>query len=278
MGLEHLRKTYQGTVFRQVLGYRAGIPNIADKNRKTTIQIARCLITRMGFSLCSDPPKGHEARVLFAELTLDYLQKAFQLLQYLCPSKSIFSIRRDAPPFDGYEHLADLPRVLGQHPELHATWGDYLITPDILVGRSPVSKQQINQTSNVLQGNSVTSMPLCVSNLSEPKLILHASISCKWTIRSGKAQNIRTEALNLIRSRKGHIPHVNVVTAEPLPTRLASLALGTGDLDCVYHFALPELEEAVKEIENEDQWDVLQGMVNGRRLRDISDLPFDLAI
>jgi hypothetical protein len=120
--------------------------------------------------------------------------------------------------------------------------------------------------------------PLRKVNRSSPRLILHASISCKWTIRSDRAQNIRTEALNLIRNRKGHIPHVNVVTAEPLPTRLASLALGTGDLDCVYHFALPELEEAVKEIDNEDQWEVLQGMINGRRLRDISDLPFDLAI
>ncbi len=68
------------------------------------------------------------------------------------------------------------------------------------------------------------------------------------------------------------------VTAEPLPTRLASLALGTGDLDCVYHFALPELREAVEKIGSEDQLEMLLGMINGRRLRDISDLPLDLAI
>jgi hypothetical protein len=67
------------------------------------------------------------------------------------------------------------------------------------------------------------------------------------------------------------------VTAEPLPTRVASLALGTGDLDCVYHFALPELREAVKKAGSEDQTEVLLGMIQGRRLRDISDLPFDLA-
>jgi len=68
------------------------------------------------------------------------------------------------------------------------------------------------------------------------------------------------------------------VTAEPLPTRLAAIALGTGDLDCVYHFALPELEQTLEEIDNEDQMDMLRVMVEGRRLRDISDLPFDLAI
>jgi len=84
--------------------------------------------------------------------------------------------------------------------------------------------------------------------------------------------------MNLIRNRKGHLPHVVAVTAEPLPTRIASLALGTGDLDCVYHFALYELEDVLKQIENEDQIDMLSTLVEGRRLRDISDLPFDLAI
>ena len=68
------------------------------------------------------------------------------------------------------------------------------------------------------------------------------------------------------------------VTAEPLPTRIAALALGTGDLDCVYHFALPELKKTIEKIDNQDQLDMLNTMIEGRRLRDISDLPFDLAI
>lgn len=116
------------------------------------------------------------------------------------------------------------------------------------------------------------------SNYQDPYPILHASISCKWTIRSDRAQNTRTEALNLIRNRKGPLPHVVAVTAEPLPTRIAALALGTGDLDCVYHFALPELKKTIEQIDNQDQLDMLNTMIEGRRLRDISDLPFDLAI
>jgi hypothetical protein len=68
------------------------------------------------------------------------------------------------------------------------------------------------------------------------------------------------------------------VTAEPLPTRIAALALGTGDLDCVYHFALDELYNAVVSINNEDQLDMLSTLIGGGRLRDISDLPMDLAI
>ena len=108
-------------------------------------------------------------------------------------------------------------------------------------------------------------------------MILHASISCKWTIRSDRSQNTRTEALNLIRNRKGHLPHIAAVTAEPLPMRIATLVLGTGDIDCVYHFALPELKAALEKTDNQDQLEMLMTMIEGRRLRDISDLPFDLA-
>ena len=95
---------------------------------------------------------------------------------------------------------------------------------------------------------------------------------------SDRAQNTRTEALNLIRNRKGPFPHVVAVTAEPTPHRLASLALGTGDLDCVYHFALHELLAVTQELGLEDANAEIQMMIEGKRLRDISDLPFDLAI
>ena len=110
------------------------------------------------------------------------------------------------------------------------------------------------------------------------KPLLHASVSAKYTMRSDRAQNSRTEALNLIRNRKGHLPHIVVVTAEPMPNRLASLALGTGDIDCVYHFALYELIRAVKEVGSEDAAETLETLVQGKRLKDISDLPLDLAV
>ncbi|HYO68758.1 MAG TPA: NgoMIV family type II restriction endonuclease, partial [Archangium sp.] len=108
--------------------------------------------------------------------------------------------------------------------------------------------------------------------------LLHASISCKWTLRSDRAQNSRTEGLNLVKNRKGHLPHVVVVTGEPLPSRIAAIAIGTGEIDCVYHFALPELEMAVKDEGLEDAEELLSTMVAGKRLKDIADLPLDLAV
>jgi len=74
------------------------------------------------------------------------------------------------------------------------------------------------------------------------------------------------------------LPHIVAVTAELMPTHIAAIALGTGDLDCVHQFALPELRESLVELDNQDQLELLDVMVEGMRLRDISDLPFDLAV
>lgn len=96
--------------------------------------------------------------------------------------------------------------------------------------------------------------------------------------KSDRAQNSRLEALNLIRNRKGRLPHVILVTGEPTPSRLSSIALGTGDIDCVYHFALNELKDTVVESGNDEALQMLKIMIDGKRLKDISDLPLDLTV
>ena len=63
-----------------------------------------------------------------------------------------------------------------------------------------------------------------------------------------------------------------------MPARLASLALGTGDIDCIYHFALYELIKAVHDTQAEDSIELLNILIQGKRLKDISDLPLDLAV
>jgi len=204
--------------------------------------------------------------------------KAFQLIEHLRPGDWTFSVNRNLTEFDQYEHLADLAKVLSQHPSLRATLGDYLVKPHIIVGRRAVSDLEINRKTDILGEDLARLTPLRASNCPDPKPILHASISCKWTIRSDRSQNARTEGLNLIRNRKGNTPHIVVVTAEPLPSRIASVALGTGDLDCVYHMALYELGESVEEVDDETLTEMFDLLVDGKRLRDISDLPFDLAI
>ena len=45
-----------------------------------------------------------------------------------------------------------------------------------------------------------------------------------------------------------------------------------------YHFALPELLETVKGLGFTDAEEMLHTMIDGKRLRDIADLPLDLVI
>jgi len=170
---------------------------------------------------------------------------------------------------------------INDNPELKAALGgDYLITPDIIIARMPEADRTINTQEQFVEQSPTTATltPIRSVNVTGSPAILHASVSCKWTIRSDRAQNTRTEALNLIRNRKGNTPHVVVVTFEPLPGRIASIAMGTGDVDCTYHVALPELREAAHESKRDGLAELLEELVEGRRLRDISDLPLDLAV
>ena len=103
-------------------------------------------------------------------------------------------------------------------------------------------------------------------------------MSCKLTLRSDRAQNVRLEASILARHRRGRQPHIVAVTAEPLPGRLASLARGTGDLDALYHVALPELIDATVASGNQRQLAALNEIVGQNRLLDFDDLLPTLAV
>ena len=282
-----LRREYHSKICQNILAERQGMPNNADRGSRTSQRLARGIATRLPFPISSSPRSGQTTGRLFEEVTAWFLTQAFEMLSHIRPGNWQFFVANSATPvvdianFEQYEHLAFLSDAVANHPEIAAILGsDYLVKPDILIGRYPLDDDEINADGTVLTDDAVIAelTPLRQENRPPTTVILHASISCKWTIRSDRSQNTRTEALNLIRHRKGHTPHIVAVTAEPMPTRIASLALGTGGIDCVYHFALPELSAAVQESENESQQEMLDTMVAGRRLRDIADLPFDLAI
>ena len=185
--------------------------------------------------------------------------------------------RLNSSNLEQYEHLAYLSALTAENAQLAAALGnDYLVTPDVVIYRDLYKDEEINAVQRIVDDSIGKMADIRKCNGGKP--LLHASVSVKFTMRSDRAQNSRTEALNLIRNRKGHLPHIVVVTAEPMPNRLASLALGTGDIDCVYHFALYELMQAVKEVGSEDAIEILETLVYGKRLKDISDLPLDLSV
>ncbi len=282
MTLAQLRRQYHARVRSEVIRIqkdKTGYPNFADGTNRASCAIAWGIVNRIGGKTDADSLKGQTTGDRFKLETRDFLSNSFALMNHIRPGRWTYSVEIPITEFEQYEHLAAIDTLVKNNSELASALGrEYIITPDIVIARHPISDDEINARRPLIGKDAVaTRTPFRAANASSPRHLLHASISCKWTVRSDRSQNSRTEALNLIRNRKGRVPHIAVVTAEPLPTRLASIALGTGDVDCVYHFALYELQEAIREIDNEDQLDMLNMLLDGKRLRDISDLTFDLA-
>lgn len=266
---------------------RAGVASNADTSSRGSKAIAGKIVDilrdKHNYVVNTvDKISGQTLGRQFELLTMEFLQETFPRLQNLRPGQwSILQLgnnnRLKTSDFEQYEHLAYLNALTTENAQLAAALGnDYMVAPDVVIYRSLYEDEEINAGQCIVNDDICKMAAIRKSNGGKP--LLHASVSAKYTMRSDRAQNSRTEALNLIRNRKGHLPHIVVVTAEPMPNRLASLALGTGDIDCVYHFALYELIEAVNEVGSEDAREILETLVQGKRLKDISDLPLDLAV
>ncbi|QKW06725.1 restriction endonuclease [Streptomyces sp. NA04227] len=235
---------------------KAFAPNIADVDNKRSLLIARSVfddlqVTRLINANSSEAKEENRGTALENAVT----EEIEAQLSLKAPHTS-YNVARgvDVWTYEQYKHLSELRKILSDTPSLRVTLGtDYQITPDITVGIG-------------IPGNP-----------------LHAVISCKWTLRSDRAQNIRHEFNLLVRSRRGRAPHLVAVTAEPLPSRLASLTRGTGEIDSVYHVAFNEMQKAVTahgSIRHNrnvpSQLEYWQEMTEQNRLRDFNDLVSDL--
>ena len=262
---------------------RHGVASNSDKDN-TPSRVIGSIIAKKLHAAVGNKMAAQTSGKAFEGVVCKFLERTFPKMQHLRPGNwHVLNLGNNSgiktSSFVQYAHLAHLARVLEGDRQLATMLGnDYVVAPDIIISRVPCDDASINEPFPVVGGRTCLKADLRKCN--NPLEIMHASVSAKWTMRSDRAQNSRTEALNLIRNRKGRVPHIVVVTGEPLPSRLSSLALGTGDIDCVYHFALYELVEAVHEYGQggrEDIVETIDSMVEGKRLKDISDLPLDLA-
>ncbi len=277
------RQTFHAALLKSILTTdQHGVVSNADKGNGPSKAIARGIAERLKAETISARVAGQTSGNQFEGICAGFVQETFLKLGHLRPGawdvRQVSGRNRlEIARYEQYAHLVALDRAAKADPELAAALGsDYTITPDIVVVRGVEDDSAINAQGFLVDDRVATLASLREKNEGLP--LLHASISCKWTIRSDRAQNARSEALNLVRNRKGRLPHIAVVTAEPTPSRLASIALGTGDIDCVYHFALYELQDTLMALKLEDAADMLAIMVDGKRLKDISDLPLDLAV
>jgi hypothetical protein len=232
-----------------LLGYAGDKPNTADGSSMQSVAIARTVLEILGAN--GQAPGGGTAG---ARLEAGVERLLALELPRLDPTRR-WKVGRGGQisRFRQYEHLAKVDALVRADPALRVELGvDYLISPDVTVG-FPHGDEALAP-------------------------VLHAAVSCKFSIRSDRVQNIRHESIAMIRHRRGRQPHIVTVTSEPLPTRLAAICRGTGEVDAVYHTCLEALSEAVEAVGRPEQEQALAEIVGQRRLFDLSDLPTHLTV
>lgn len=235
--------------------------------------------------------KGNE----FERAIRQYLVETYQELitSVFCPGDYLIETKNNQSleKFSQYSHLdwqmrelsllkeiaeADTPGPFSEKARMilnecpHGQPNSYQTSPDITISRSPIIVP-VDETGLSPDNHLFTAF--------EQKPTLLAICSAKWTLRSDRAQNSRSEVSYLEKERRGHKCRFVVVTAETTPSIISSIALGN-EVDCTYHIALPELLEAARTVHGETDQRVrdLENLIATRRLKDVFDLPFDLAV
>jgi NgoMIV restriction enzyme len=240
-----------------LLGCRAA-PNLADVGGAESLRITGEIYRSMDIQRQSDRvlddsagASGESGAALERHIAEDLLSA----LRQHAPNRGWQVTRQGlAADYAQFEHLRTLQQLFDSHPELRTTLGrDYQVRTDVHVG--------------VLNPDDAFA-----------KLFLHAAISCKWTIRSDRVQNVRHEFATLVRNRRGRLPHLVLVTAEPLPSRLISIARGTGEVDTVYHLLHDELAAAVAKVATRTQQEHWDELIEQRRIKPYAALARDLTL
>jgi len=236
-------------------GWRNGVPNIADKDSDSSVRIATAIFESLGVTQQS-PSSAQEIGTRLERSVETWLQLA---LPDLRPDVS-WRFERRAPisRFAQYRHLDQLRDIVDDDATgLLAEVTDRAdrVKPDICVAIAGIRNEAVTP------------------------MVLHAAVACKFSIRPDRVQAIGRDAAIMVRHRRGRLPHAVAVTAEPVPTRLVSLAQGTGDVDCTYHVAFDELVAAADaEPPESEQPAVLDRLIRHGRLRPAESLLVALAL
>ncbi|MEU1779726.1 NgoMIV family type II restriction endonuclease [Streptomyces abikoensis] len=280
-------------------GYRNGKPNTSDANDKQSIDLGDVFFSVLGIPTGTGEPSTPIGQLMADEVTAD-LQK---YLKVEAPHLSVIPEK----PFTGFEQYGHLTAVRALRGDMSRDvmgavnamriGSSTIVTEDdardALFAHLDRIQDEIEKAGarqrdllDLLGEESLLKLDITVSRESSspaapegglPHLV--AGLSLKWTLRTDRAQDCRSQGSKLAALRRGRMPHFAAVTMELRPAMLALLGRGSGDLDCVYHLNLPALSDAIDEycsgsarrarLEIRDKFRRLRDQ---RRLRDYDEL------
>jgi hypothetical protein len=118
----------------------------------------------------------------FADAVCSYLTASFDHPDLQRKADYKFLCNLSIARFDQYSHLTEISRLVSENEELRSVLGtDYIIAPDIVMVRFPEPNSPYPGTMSPLFAEACEGLGTLI-----------ASISCKWSMRSDRAQNVRT--------------------------------------------------------------------------------------
>lgn len=259
---------------------------MSDSNDNQSIQLGNRLLQELGVVAGQAGPSDPGAAL--EESIVDALQAAR-------PDLSI-SRSRPATDFAQYSHLKVFPSFHKGHRGSEAALASLLDAIENLPEGTDNDrlKSVAAEASAVLESDAALIDTLKHEMPQESLLKIDVSVgvpgeddieelavalSCKWSLRTDRAQDCVSQGSKLVAQRRGRMPHFAVVTIETRPAMLKILADGSGAVDYVYHLDLPALVRTIHEEsklrKNPQSWSPLltfNRIVRQGRLRDFDDL------
>jgi hypothetical protein len=273
----------------ELCGYRDGRPNTSDAGDKGSVELGRLLFDRLGVA-AGTPAPSRKIDDLMTNSLIDHVRTQvgsaveveanghlsdFEQFTHLSALKSLSkddgtkAIQKSLDRIERFlstrvsaRDAAQLEILLGAHRSL-------------VLDQTTQRKQLVEQ----LGEESLLRLDVVVYRSDGAgRTPLLAGFSLKWSLRTDRAQDCRSQGAKMSALRRGQMPHFAAVTMEPRPTMLALLGRGSGDLDCAYHLDLAALTDAVEAFyadskrRRQGSYDTFRRLVEQRRVRDYDEM------
>lgn len=246
-------------------GYRDGRPNTSDAGDAGSVALGKVFFDAMNIPTSADPPAeavgNLMARLMSSDLKIAIAEGAphltvepekpfphFEQFSYLAAARELRGdmardVTKEIDEIEKFSSKADLD--VGTREKL---------TRHLTKIRSEIASTESRRREllNILGEESLLKLDIAISREmvnpitpGSPLQHLVAGFSLKWTLRTDRAQDCRSQGAKMAALRRGRMPHFAAVTMEPRPSMLALLGRGSGDVDCVYHLHLPALSMAI---------------------------------
>ncbi|MDO9455244.1 NgoMIV family type II restriction endonuclease [Nocardioides sp.] len=277
---------------KDLCGFRAhGKPNTSDASDQFSVDLGQALFEALGVDPAATglEPTGAP----FSQRVADDLQQRIRR----AGSPLLVVPEKPLNAFDQYSHVAALKGVsAGPSKQYQAAWNRLVsftrkAVPESDKARRTKLEEHLARVSDAAQADA-NSRRVLFEQVGEESLLkldvtaampgsgaptLEVGLSLKWSLRTDRAQDCRSQGAKMSALRRGRMPHFAAVTMEPRPYMLNLLGGGSGEVDCVYHLDLPALTEAVEAAcgdrpPRQAALQTFRRLVAQRRLRDYDEL------